>query len=188
MSKQDARNAKDLLGMIDYEILMLRFSVQKLDPQNAVLADKERSVYLECFLLHYRNLIRFFSGKDHRQDKGDVSMAFPGVFCAALSESRAGWYMDQIKPLDNGEEGCIHQQISKLLAHCTEARVEMIGKEWKAVEMYRKIEPVIQSFERECLKRSDIESITISGEISNSTATGNSARIINFDSALRSRD
>jgi hypothetical protein len=115
-------NRDDLLGMIDYEIRMLRFCVQRLDKQPS-LSDEERWVYLECFLLHYRNLIRFFSGREHRATKGDVSMSQPEAFCSALSKERVEWYKAQVQTLDNNDANCEHNLISKLLQHCTKKRV-----------------------------------------------------------------
>src|SRR5579875_2269831 len=67
-----ARRPKEShLDTIVFEIEMLNFCKRKV-VQCDTLEVKERWVYLEGFLLHYRNLIRFFSGKGP-QRKGDLS-------------------------------------------------------------------------------------------------------------------
>jgi hypothetical protein len=57
---------------ITYEVDMLDFSARAVTARKHAL-ERDMFVYLEAFLLHYRNLIRFFSGEHHRAD--DVSTA-----------------------------------------------------------------------------------------------------------------
>jgi hypothetical protein len=53
------------LDTIHYEIDMLEYTLSKMT--KAELPPPEFNMTLECFLLHYRNLIEFFSGKKHRK-------------------------------------------------------------------------------------------------------------------------
>jgi hypothetical protein len=52
---------------VTYEIDMLDFCARRASRECPEEADK--GVYLEGFLLHYHNLVRFFSGEHHREDK-----------------------------------------------------------------------------------------------------------------------
>ncbi len=68
-----ARPPKQLpLDTINYEIGMVEHCFQRLKPEpREKCSSKECYVYIECFLLHYRNLVRFFSG--NRADKHDLT-------------------------------------------------------------------------------------------------------------------
>jgi hypothetical protein len=59
---------------ITYEIEMLSVCAQAITRREHPAA-QDLYVYLEAFLLHYRNLIRFLSGEHHREGKGDLSTA-----------------------------------------------------------------------------------------------------------------
>ena len=174
-TRPQAIGAPKLLEMIDYEIRMLRFCVAWLDEHQAASADDERFLYLECFLLHYRNLIRFFSGNNHKN--GDVSMKRPEAFCEALSKEKVAWYRAQVESLDNREDDCEYRVISKMLQHCTETRVDLLGHKWPVSEMYKKIESVLNEFELDCLKRPGVK-VAVLGQISNDTVTRSQMRHI----------
>ena len=54
------------LDTIGYEIDMLDFALERyrdLKSQQKAVEQGDLNVYLECFLLHYRNLVEFFSDK-----------------------------------------------------------------------------------------------------------------------------
>ena len=55
---------------------MLEYSFSRLAGQPEL---PETNMAVECFLLHYRNLIEFFSGAKHRKGS-DISVADPGVW------------------------------------------------------------------------------------------------------------
>jgi len=177
-------SAIDLLKMVEYEISMLRFCLGWLEKHQSNCVGDERKVYLECFLLHYRNLIRFFSGNQHK--KGDVSMEHPEAFCGTLSIGQAQWYKDQVQSLDNGDADCEHKLISKLLQHCTEERVVLIGKSWPVSEMYKSIEPALKRFEEDCLNRRSTKFAI--GTISNDTVTRSPMRQLGMNSKAPMRD
>lgn len=184
-TKRPKFDASDLLGMIEYEIRMLRFCLERLDKRPPSLADEDRWLYLEGFLLHYRNLIRFFSGKHNQPQKGDVSVEHQ-AFCRSLSADRVKWFKSEMGSLDDGQDNCDHNLISKRLQHCTEKRVELLGRKWPVSEMYKKIEPVLHAFEEDCLRRLAV-SMTI-GTISNDTVTRNPMKQWDIDSPLRRRN
>src|SRR6266849_4668116 len=59
-----------------YEIDMLRFAYERLASPPATWTLADEWVYLEDFLLHYRNLIQFF-GKLNDVDGADLSITKP---------------------------------------------------------------------------------------------------------------
>jgi hypothetical protein len=121
-----------------YEIFMLRFSAGRLlreqweEPQDAW-------VYLETFLLHYRNLIEFL-GKYKNFKEGDVLLT---NIWGLLNESPPK-ELDTIHAggkalLQEYEE--VEDRISRYLAHITENRTE--AKDWFIDVMSNKIEPLL---------------------------------------------
>jgi len=138
------------LDTIHYEIAMLNFCGKQLDTHRA--GEQEtyfKYAFLECFLLHYRNLIDFFSGKHHRQAKGLNGTADLSTMNAMpwagrdLTESEKGRLQAPAAKLD--EEYC--KEISQYLQHCTERRFSE-GREWCCRDMYRELEPTISEFLR----------------------------------------
>lgn len=110
---------------------------------NENLRGSDRDVYLEGFLLHYRNLIRFFSGKYHREGKGDLSTANPHVWAnRALTQAEIAAIQQPASALDDK----YHEDISKYLQHCTRLRSEQ-GKVWDVALMEHEIAPIIVAFE-----------------------------------------
>src|SRR5947208_13847453 len=66
---------------IVYEIDMLDYCYQRLVQKERPLEKREGYAILECFLLHYRNLIDFF-GKEPRWD--DLSISKPQDWALGL--------------------------------------------------------------------------------------------------------
>ena len=99
-----------------YEIEMLDFCAQRvMRDEHADQGDQ--SVFLEGFLLHYRNLIRFFSGEHHRER--DLSTAHPGAWAdRQLTPAEIAAIATPARGLDTK----YYQLISKYLHHCTELR------------------------------------------------------------------
>ena len=131
-----------------YEIDMLRFAAGKLQqPQ----PDTPESWFsLECFLLHFRNLIEFFGKKpqEARKKNDNLSILKPEKF---WSENQMP-SDDKLKPLrrmdlwEKYEGNGKPDKISRYLQHCTEQRVE--GKSWDVDEMLSDLDPVIKDFEK----------------------------------------
>jgi hypothetical protein len=132
--------------IVIYEVYMLRFAARELLNRKV---EKDAWVYLESFLLHFRNMIYFLG-----LDKGKRKLRDTDL-CAK------GMWQDQRLPKDALESlhrvGCelIHEyepsdergggRISEYLAHCTTTR--LVPREWRIHEMYRKIEPSLTELE-----------------------------------------
>ena len=128
---------------VSYEIDMLAFCARRLmDDENLRGSDKD--LFLEGFLLHYRNLIRFFSGKNHREDKGDLSTANPKVWAGRdLTQAEVAAIKEPSIALDDK----YHEDISKYLQHCTRLRSEQ-DKVWDVALMEHEMAKIITEFER----------------------------------------
>ena len=136
-------------GTVDYEIEMLYFSSQRL-MKRRFDEEKDEYVYLEAFLLHYRNLVRFFSGEQHRENMGDISVANPKAWMdREFSSKQIASIQEPARELDR----TYHGDISKYLQHCTRARSER-GKVWDVVLMTQEITPIIEAFESSFPRRS----------------------------------
>jgi hypothetical protein len=128
-------NAQTIL----YEIDMLRFSKNRLD-EGKFQSDADEWVYLEAFLLHFRNLIEFFRGKTN----GDT---------LTISQPADFWSKDlpDVSKLARPdlwtkyEERDKSDKISRYLQHCTKQRV--IKKKWDVDEMFSDLKPLIEKFE-----------------------------------------
>ena len=154
------------LDTVRYEIEMLRFCVQRLPalrdriPHTQLVSSgyvtnmsvhtvttepdpRDVYVYLEAFLVHYRNLIRFFSGK--RTDKPkDLSVKKPEVWAGrALSPAEDAAIRSPAVQLDTHW----HDRISKYLQHCTEVRSER-DVEWPIGQMMNELQPILGAFEQ----------------------------------------
>ena len=127
-----------------YEIDMFNFTAGSFQEGN----DWHRWRNLECFLLHFRNLIEFF-GKQPRRD--DLSIRKPEKI---WTESATMPPADRLKRLQREdlwkkyevrEDGEQNDKISKYLQHCTEQRLE--SKNWNVSEMLEDLSPLLTEFE-----------------------------------------
>ncbi len=132
-----------------YEIDMLRFAYDRMPFLWADAREADLWVYLETFLLHYRNLVEFF-GKAPTK-KTDLSIQRPDRIwpnpkscpnatelaeMQALGEELKGTYEDPKKD----------DTISRYLQHCTEHRIE--AKSWEPREMMFVMENLMRLFEK----------------------------------------
>lgn len=156
------------LGVIGYEIDMLRFCLKFLGAQSTTSGTLERKLYVEGFLLHYRNLIRCFSGNGTQPD--ELSMSRPEAFGESFPVAKAEWYKTEAAALDNREPDCDYKRISKYLQHCTVTRLTL-PDQWQLSEMYKRIKPMLVAFEHDCLNRPAIA--VAFGEVSGSTVSVN---------------
>lgn len=128
---------------ITFEIEMLHFCADRLAAAEK-FEEKDEYVCLESFLLHYRNLIRFFSGKHHREDKGDLSTANPSPWANRQpSEQEIAVISQPAAQLDTK----YHEAISKYLQHCTRTRFDR-DRGWDVGLMLREVIPIIEDFDR----------------------------------------
>lgn len=120
---------------------MLRFAAQGLKTQS----ERDGGVsnlYIECFLLHYRNLIRFLSGKHHRQD--DISMAEPSLWAEGETNPEDALLVrNMAKELDEW----YFAPISKYLQHCTVLRADET-RSWDVTDMHDRLEAILVTFEQ----------------------------------------
>jgi len=152
------------LDTIAYEIDMLRFCLGRLRQPPASWESGDRNVFIECFLLHFRNLVRFFSGEGHRN--GDLSTAAPMPWAArALSNDEVAILQEPARTLDNE----YFNVVSKYLQHCTEARYSE-GREWDLDGMYSKLLPLFIHFEKVFLNRQGEKAVE-NGVAANCTVT-----------------
>lgn len=127
-----------------YEIDMLRWARQRLLSRLPTWTDQDEWVYLEDFLLHYRNLIEFFGKLGN--DATDLSIGRPNAIWEGQSPMQAD--LDFMTRRDLWEKYDTRDNagaISKYLHHCTTQRLE--SKEWRVQEMFEELRPMIEKFE-----------------------------------------
>jgi hypothetical protein len=138
MQKYQRSRKSSHLDTVHYEIDMLEYSFSRLSGQREL---PETNMAVECFLLHYRNLIEFFSGAKHRKGS-DISVADPGVWAGRTLTP------DELNSLQTPALKLSDEywaDLSQFLQHCTERRYKEF-KEWKPKEMMDKLKPVLASF------------------------------------------
>lgn len=127
-----------------YEIDMLRFARERLLSPEPSRTDADQWVYLEAFLLHYRNLIEFFGKPEPRV--GDLNILRPERIWPRGSPDKT--VLDSMIRLDLWEEYDTADNdlaISKYLHHCTTQRT--VARDWNPETMYEELRPTIERFE-----------------------------------------
>jgi len=122
------------LDTIQYEIDMLNYCYENL------LKEKwqnmpDNYISLECFLLHYRNLIEFFGNAEDLK-----ASEWKEWSPRQLSAEEVASISDR-KPFDNHRG-----QISQYLQHCTKSRTR--DRDWDVKGMYEELKPVLENFRR----------------------------------------
>jgi hypothetical protein len=152
------------LDTIAYEIDMLRFCLGRLRQPPANWEPGDRNLFIEAFLLHFRNLVRFFSGQNHRN--ADLSTAVPMPWAGReLSNDELARLQEPARKLDDE----YFSVVSKYLQHCTEVRYSE-GREWDVDGMYSELSPLVAYFEQHFLKR-QFREVAQDGVVDNSTVT-----------------
>jgi hypothetical protein len=151
-----------------YEIDMLRFAASELVGGKLERGDREW-VYLECFLLHYRNLIEFVGKEQREVRKTDLHVSniwkrirtrSPAELAQIHAVGRKLW--EKYERVDD--------RISRFLQHCTTLRTEF--KEWEVGTMYNELEPLLYGIESAIRPaRAQQQRLTILDREANSTAT-----------------
>lgn len=135
-------NAQTIL----YEIDMLRFTAGRFEKAESKWGEWSN---LECFLLHFRNLIEFFGNPRPRGD--DLSTQTPKKIWTDPATMPTQAHLDPLYREDLWtkyevrKKAQLNDKISRYLQHCTEQRVE--GKEWKIGEMFGELDPLMSAFE-----------------------------------------
>jgi hypothetical protein len=129
-------NAQTIL----YEIDMVRFAAGSLGEAK----DWSSWRNLECFLLHFRNLIEFFGKPQPRPT--DLSIQWPERIWPDAATMPSAEALKRLHREDLWEKyELVEDRISRYLHHCTEQRVE--GKNWKVREMFEGLNPLMSEFE-----------------------------------------
>jgi hypothetical protein len=174
----------DYVDTIHYEIDMLRFAASRLN--EGKLTERDAWVYLEAFLLHYRNLIEFLgkdgaSGSDLRITNiwQLAGLPVPTTANQIHQDGRALWAKyEPGNALGGG-------RISQYLQHCTIKRID--AKDWAVGEMVNDIEPVLTEVEKHLGPHKgmfgQVPAVTVSTTASASTAVGT-----NTTAAMRKPD
>lgn len=125
-----------------YEIDMFRFAAGKLF--SGKLAEEDQWVYLEDFLLHYRNLIDFLGHDDPRSTDLHVSKldfldgAVPQDTAVIDKLNAAGVQLRRDSSIGS-------DMIAKYLHHCTKERI--VSKTWPVGAMNDGIETLLRDLE-----------------------------------------
>jgi hypothetical protein len=130
---------------VRYEIDMLRYAANRLAEQT--LAERDAWVYLEAFLLHYRNLIEFLGKENSSPTDLHVTtiwqlanLAPPTKLNEIHTHGKVLW--TRYEPKDSQGGG----RISQYLQHCTTKRID--AKDWEVSTMMNEIEPLICELEK----------------------------------------
>jgi len=131
-----------------YEIHMLRFTCDRLiesDWKN----ERDAWVYLESFLVHYRNLVEFLSKprSQVRQQGGVQDIHITNIW-GLEGQAVPSWVAEvhaKAGPLWAKYGEASVERISRFLQHCTTQRIQM--KEWRIDEMVNEIEPLLAEVE-----------------------------------------
>jgi hypothetical protein len=130
------------LDIIYYEWNMLNFAFEHFKLGKSRFSQPQWNLLIEGFLLHYRNLIRFFSGKEHRTHKGDLSTMHSEIWANRnLTEDET----QRIKVPALALDAEYHSKISKYLQHCTIDRIT--PAEWDLERMHAHLGPIFKVFE-----------------------------------------
>ena len=140
------RTSKDThLDTIWYEIDMLEFPYQEFIKRTPPQQSPYWNLLIEGFLLHYRNLIQFFSGDEdrHRRYKGnDLSTCDPTPWG---NRQLVKEETETIKSPGEKLDQTYSNKISSLLQHCTVKRIEPL-QGWEMEKMYGEILPIVSAF------------------------------------------
>jgi hypothetical protein len=171
-------NAQTIL----YEIDMLRFAAGKLVEEN----DPSSWLTLECFLLHFRNLIEFFGNSPSRDNLSiqRPDTIWPDPATRPSAEALRPLHREDLwEKYEVRNETQFNDKISRYLQHCTEQRVE--GKNWRVREMFEELDTLMSDFEnllpdktRPWLTHPRPSATVIVGPVSLSTATPNMTPVV----------
>ncbi len=149
MAIYERDNKKSHLHTIWYEIGMLDFIYSVIRTRIEQLPKQESNLYVEGFLLHYRNLIEFFSGNPEKRRKpkdkkttADLSTSAPEPWAERKLTNEE---IEKIQTPPRGLQGKYWHDISQFLQHCTERRSREF-RDWDLDEMFAELTPVISAF------------------------------------------
>jgi hypothetical protein len=127
-----------------YEIDMLRFAASRL-LRGAWESEKDQWAYLECFLVHYRNLIEFLGKEQNHVRETDLHVSNIWQQLGVPKPVQLPQIREQGDKLWAKYER-VRDKISVYLQHCTTLRTE--SKSWEVGAMNDEIEPVLADVEK----------------------------------------
>ncbi len=147
MSVYERSRKNSHLDTIWYEITMVTFCYREFKNRQEC-SEPERNLLIEGFLLHYRNIVEFFSGTKHRKatdaKPADLSTADSNVWAGrSLTSEELSSMQVPARELEDTYFG----DISQFLQHCTERRFAEF-KGWKVDEMAEKLKPILSAFSK----------------------------------------
>lgn len=122
-----------------YEIDMLRFAASRL-LRGTWESDKDQWAHLECFLVHYRNLIEFLGKEQHLVQDTDLHVSNIWQRLSVPEPAQLPKIREQGDKLWAKYER-VNDRISRYLQHCTTLRTE--SKSWDVGVMNGEIVPVL---------------------------------------------
>jgi hypothetical protein len=162
-----------------YEIDMVRFARSRLCSSDFVASEADMWIYLEAFLLHFRNVIEFFRGRSSRSD--DLNICDPkDIFGPRPPDKSDLDYMTRPDLWNKYEGRTDDERISKYLQHCTKRRI--IKKKWDVNAMFEDLKPIIDRLESLLPQYKPATQPAAARPHSTSSGTGNSTastRILN---------
>jgi hypothetical protein len=126
----------DHAATIRYEIEMLRWAAEQdfgSHPQG--------SAFLECFLLHYRNLIEFLGNEPKKRYNTDLLVSSIWQELKIPEPRQLAKIQGEGKKLFDRYEPSAGVKISQYLHHCTTHRVNKKG--WNTSRMMRELDPLL---------------------------------------------
>jgi hypothetical protein len=122
---------------------MLRFACSRL-VREKWKQERDAWVYLESYLVHYRNLIEFVGKPQDRLRQGDIHITNIWTLEGLAVPSWANTVHTNGQALFTKYEEQ-DDRISRYLQHCTTKRIE--AKDWPIDEMTKAIEPLLTQVE-----------------------------------------
>ncbi len=154
-----------------YEIDMLRFAANRL-LRGKWESEKDRWAFLECYLIHYRNLIELLGKEQHLVRDTDLHVSNIWQRLHLPEPERLPYVNDQGSKLWAKYER-VEDRISRYLQHCTTLRTET--KSWVIGTMNEELESVLAHVEeplRDCCRAWEPERrVVFVNGASNSTAS-----------------
>jgi hypothetical protein len=127
-----------------YEIHMLRFTCDRLI-ESEWKNERDAWVYLESFLVHYRNLVEFLSKPQSKiRDKGPIQDIHITNIWELEHQAVPSWVSEvhtKAQPLWAKYGEAADERISIYLQHSTTKRIDI--KHWRIDEMVNEIEPLL---------------------------------------------
>jgi hypothetical protein len=127
-----------------YEIDMVRFAASRL-LRGTWESEKERWAYLECFLVHYRNLIEFLGKEQHLVRDTDLHVSNIWRRLGVPEPSQLPKMREQGAKLW-AEYERVKDKISRYLQHCTTLRTG--SKSWEVGTMNTELESILADLEK----------------------------------------